>query len=300
MIVAGELVEYTDPGCPWCWAAEPTLRWLQRLYAPWLRWRRVFGVQLDGTPGADAEEPASQAHERWLTAARHGGVGLVSSLPRAHASTRPAALAAKAAERQGPAAGDDALRALREAYFLDGRPPDSERLITDALTGAPGVDVERVLRDMAEPGVLAGLQADWREARDPHPSVLGLAGPGPHPGAAKQEEHAVRYAFPTIIVRGSGGEQVVPGWRPPGVYREAVRLAAPELRRAPEPPALEPDVALERYRSLSHADLALLTDGQAPQSVAATPTATTPIWRAPVRSSHFATKLDNLDQVTVD
>jgi predicted DsbA family dithiol-disulfide isomerase len=270
------------------------------MYGPWLRWRRVFGVQLDGPPGADSPEPAADVHERWLAAARHGGVGLVASLSRAHASTRPAALAAKAAERQGPAAGDDALRALREAYFLDGRPPDSDQLIADALAGTPGVDVERVLRDMAEPGVLAGLQADWRETRDPHPSVLGLSAPGPHPGAGKQEEHALRYAFPTIIVRGSGGEQLVPGWRPPAVYRQAVRAAAPELRQAPEPPALEPDVALERYRSLSHADLALLTNGQAPQSVAAAPTATTPVWRAPGGDSRFAAKLDNLDQISID
>ncbi len=80
-------------------------------------------------------------YERWLAAARHGGVGLVESVERAHASTRPAALAAKAAERQGPAAGDDALRALREAYFLNGRPPDSEERIADALLAAPGLDV---------------------------------------------------------------------------------------------------------------------------------------------------------------
>jgi predicted DsbA family dithiol-disulfide isomerase len=295
MIVAGEIVEYTDPGCPWCWAADPTLRWLQRLYGPWLRWRRVFGVQMDGEPGADSDEPVSAVYERWLAAARHGGVGLVESLERAHASTRPAALAAKAAERQGPAAGDDALRALREAYFLNGRPPDSEERIADALLAAPGLDVARVLRDMTEPGVLAGLQADWREARAPHPSVIGLAGPGPHPGAAKQEEHAVRHAFPTLIVRGSGGEQLIPGWRPPAAYREAVRAAAPELRQAPEPPALEPDLALERYRSLSSADLALLTGELVPQSVSATPTATTPVWRAARKGSHFGAKLNNLD-----
>jgi len=300
MVVAGEIVEFTDPGCPWCWAAEPSLRWLARLYGPWMRWRRVFGVQLDGAPGADGTEPASEVHDRWLAAARHGGVGVTNSLERIHASSRPAALAAKAAERQGPAAADDALRALREAYFLAGRPPDTEERIADALAGIPGLDVPRLLHDMTEPGVLAALQADWRETRDPHPSVIGLAGPGPHPGAAKQEEHTVRYAFPTIIVRGSGGERVVPGWRSPSVYREAVRAAAPELRRAPEPPALEPDLALERYRSLSSGDLALLTGGRPPKSVRATPTATTPIWRAAVPDHHFAVKSDNLDQVSTD
>jgi predicted DsbA family dithiol-disulfide isomerase len=300
MVLAGEIVEYTDPGCPWCWASEPTLRWLARQYGPWMRWRRVFGVQMDGEPGADGPEPVSEVHARWLTVARHGGVGLTLSLQRAHASTRPAALAAKAAERQGPAAADDALRALREAYFLAGRPPDNEERIVDALAPVPGLDVARVLQDMTEPGVLAALQADWRETRDPHPSVIGLAGPGPHPGAAKQEEHAVRYAFPTIIVRGSGGERVVPGWRPPAAYRGAVHAAAPELRRAPEPPALQADLALERYRSLTGADLALLTDGESPRSVAAAPTATTPVWRTSGQDLHFAVKSDNLDQVSQD
>jgi predicted DsbA family dithiol-disulfide isomerase len=75
----------------------------------------VFGVQLDGPAGADAPEPPEEVRGRWLQMAEHTGAPITTQLHRAHASTRVAARAAKAAERQGPEVADATIRALRSA-----------------------------------------------------------------------------------------------------------------------------------------------------------------------------------------
>lgn len=88
-----------------------------------------------------------------------------------------------------------------------------------------------------------------------------------------------------MIVRGPEGERVVPGWRPPAVYREAFEAVAPALREVRDT-ALDPVQALERYRSLSDLDLELLTGrDEPPASAVLLPTATTPLWLHPERTA---------------
>ena len=39
------ITEYTDPGCPWAWSAEPFRRRLQWLYGDSIEWReRMVGL----------------------------------------------------------------------------------------------------------------------------------------------------------------------------------------------------------------------------------------------------------------
>jgi predicted DsbA family dithiol-disulfide isomerase len=259
-----EVIEFTDPGCPWCWGSEPTLRWLHQRYRDHVSWRRVFGEQMDGPAGADAAEPPEEVRGRWLLMAEHTGAPITARLHRAHASTRVTALAAKAAERHGPEVADATLRGLREAFFVAGRPADAPAPIAAAVDGTPGLDLTRRLDDLDAPAVQAALERDFEEARDPHPYVLELAAPGSHPGVAKLDNERVRYAFPTVIIRGPEGQRVVPGWQPAAVYREAFEAVAPQLREVRDK-ALDPVQALERYRSLSDLDLELLTGRDEPR-----------------------------------
>ena len=78
--------------------------------------------------------------------------------------------------------------------------------------GVARLDLAGLLSDLEDPAVVASGRADYEETRDPHPAVVGRTGPGPNPGAAKADGDRLRYAFPTLILRGRAGEQVLSGW----------------------------------------------------------------------------------------
>ncbi|MDQ8046577.1 MAG: DsbA family protein [Solirubrobacteraceae bacterium] len=223
------VVEYTDPGCVWSWGSEPQLRWLRDTYGDQLDWRRVFGVQVDDAsrsfPDRDVDTDGDRWREDWLVVAETTGAPVPERLEWFHRSTRPAAEAARAAEAQGPEIADRVLLRLREAVFVGGRPADTPARIAEALADVPGLDLPRLLTDAESGAVKASVQADFEETRRPHPAVIGRTGPGPNPGAARQDGDHLRYSFPTLIITGPGGEQVVSGWNDRDALEAAVLAA---------------------------------------------------------------------------
>jgi predicted DsbA family dithiol-disulfide isomerase len=282
-----DVVEYTDPGCVWSWGSEPGLRWLRRLYGEQLRWRRVLGVQVDRLsethPTRDAFRDAEAFRGDWLAVAPHTEAPVPLRLERMHRSTRPASHAVRAAERQvtaeHPDVADRVLRRLRESVFVHGRPADTGERLVDALAGIDGLDLALLVRDLEHPDVVASVQADWEETRRPHAAVIGRTGPGPNPGAAKPDGTRLRYGFPTLIVRGPAGEEVLSGWNDTHALSRAVESvgAAPVDVTA----TLDPDEALARYRTLTLPDLRLSTGGREPRDAVRIDTATTPLWVHP-------------------
>lgn len=289
-----EVVEFTDPGCVWSWGSEPQLRAFRRRYGAALRWRRVLGVQVgrleETHPTRDAVRDAEAFRADWLAVAAHTDAPVPLHVDRMHRSTRPASHAVRAAERQTTAEHPDVaervLRRLREAVFVQGRPADTSERLADALAGTAGLDLDRLLRDVDDPGVVASVQADWEETRRPHPAVIDRTGPGPNPGAAKPDGERLRYGFPTLILRGPAGEEVVSGWNGADALGRAAEAVGAERSEAPTP--LDPDEALERYRTLTVADLRLTTSGREPQHAVVVETATTPLWVHPDEAERFA------------
>lgn len=242
------VAEYTDPACPWAWGSEPKFVWLRGLLgcepspAPTggagegVVWRRVFGILFDeGEP--PAPDPAAEAAwylEELREISGHTGAPFPATLVRVSATSWPASLAAKAAQRQGPRAADAVLRRLRETTFLDGRPADTPDRVAAALRGMDSsIDLDRLVKDAGSPEILSAVRRDHAETRDPVPEVFRIDEPLRHPGRAKPlgEDPAdgYRYALPTLVFTGSGGRAVVPGWREANEYLDAVRRAAPEL-----------------------------------------------------------------------
>jgi predicted DsbA family dithiol-disulfide isomerase len=283
-----EVTEFTDPGCVWSWSSEPKLRRLRLQYGGRVRWRRVFGIQVDDVrlsfPDRDPIDGAEAWRSDWLAVAAPSAAPIAPRLEWMHGSTWPASRAAKATELQGDTVAEAVLRRLREAVFVDGRPADDPERIAAALAGISGLDLDRLLDDLDSPAVATALGEDFDRTRDPHPDVVGLKEDGPHPGAAKAEGPVLRYAFPTLIVSGPEGERVVPGWRSLAQYEEAFEAVAPELRGAPTE-LLDPTDALDRYRSLTGEDLRLLTGtDEPPAGAVGVATATTPLWLDPVEA----------------
>jgi hypothetical protein len=155
--------------------------------------------------------------------------------------------------------------------LVAGRPADSAAHVAAALEGLDGVDVDALVEALEDPEVLADVRSDHAETRDPHPAVIGRTGPGPNPGAAKPDGDRLRYGFPTLIVRGSGREDVLSGWLgTEELERAVVRAGAQRVSTT----ALDPDEALERYGSLTERELAVLAGGGVPAQATrvATPT----------------------------
>ncbi|MCW2873086.1 DsbA family protein [Actinacidiphila oryziradicis] len=254
-----EVVEFTDPACPWAWGSEPTFRRLRFALGGQVAWRRVFGILFD-----EDEDPAPDpdAETRWY----RGFIAGIAAHTRAPHTPRlqwvartswPASLAAKAAESQSADVAERVLRRLREATFVLGTPADTEDGVLAAVAGVPGLDKPRLLRDMRADATRQAVRRDWTETRRPDHRVLRLDAPGPHGGRAKLVGGRHRYALPTLLLTGPGGRAVVPGWRRYEEYLDAACQVAPGLRPAPGLPCAEE--ALEGHRSLTEPELELLT-----------------------------------------
>jgi len=287
-----EIVEYTDPLCPWAWGSEPAFRRLRAQAEGLIRWRRVYAILFDAD---DDPAPDPDAETAWYAGyisevAGHTGAPRAARLERVARTSWPASLVARAAEAQGPPVAERVLRRLRESVFVLGEPADTEQRALDCVRGVPGLDRERLRADAASAVVAASVRADHAEARAPLAQVLELQGPGPHPGRARElDDGQYRYALPTIVIRGPGGCRVVPGLRDPQAYTEALREVLPG---APAPVAERSGQdALAYYRSLTVRELALLTGaGEPPSEAVRVDTAGGPLWLHPAEAAvHPAT-----------
>ncbi|WNI23950.1 DsbA family protein [Streptomyces sp. ITFR-16] len=278
-----EVVEYTDPLCPWAWGSEPSFRRLRAALSGRARWRRVYAILFDHD---DDPPPDPAAETAWY--ARHlADIGTHTLAPRARSLHRvaagswPASLTAKAAELQGPEVAERVLRRLRESVFVLGEPADTAELALRCALGVPGLDPDRLARDAASRDVRERVAADRAEARRPVPEVLSVREESPHPGAAKETPGGeLRYALPTLLFRTSAGYRVVPGWRPFEAYAAAVDELCPGLLDEPAP--LDPAGALERYRSLTEPERLVLADGAwPPPDAVRVDTGQGPLWLHP-------------------
>ncbi|GAA3526627.1 hypothetical protein GCM10022222_07020 [Amycolatopsis ultiminotia] len=284
MTPALEIVEYTDPACPWAWGSEPKFRLLRVLLEARLdlRWRRVFGILFD-----DDEDPAPDpgAEAAWYATfidgvTTHTGAPKAPQLSWVAETSWPASLAAKAAEAQGETVAELVLRRLRETTFVLGAPADDADRVLAAVRDLPGLDLDALHTAMTSDEIRTAVREDWRETRRPCPEVMGIAAPGPHSGRAKHLEHHVRYALPTLTVAGDGGRFVVPGWRPLHEYLDAIHAATGA--DLPAAPPLEAAPALARFGSLTGPELELLTgDREPPSGAVAVPTGNGPLWIRP-------------------
>jgi protein-disulfide isomerase-like protein with CxxC motif len=262
--VALEIVEYTDPLCPWAWGSEPVFRRLREILETDLAsgrasWRHVFGVLFD-----DDDEPAPDPgvetrwyHRHLAEISGHTGAPYPAVLERVARTSRPASRAVIAAAAQGQPVADRVLRRLREQMFLTGCPPDTDARVRACMHGVSGLDLDRLMTDAGSERVGARLARDWTETRTPVAEIDAVDLAGPHPGRAKPIDGGRRYAFPTLLVTRGARRVVVGGWRGLPAYLDAASVAD-DGRLA------DPELALRRHRSLTRPDLVLLCGADRP------------------------------------
>jgi predicted DsbA family dithiol-disulfide isomerase len=220
------VVIYTDPACPYSWAAEPALRRMETEFAGQVRITYVMGGL-----AREFQRP-EQTMRHWIDASAESGMPCDPRLwldapPR---SSYPASLAVKAAAEQGREGAY--LRRAREGFAYERRSLDSPDALVALARGVPGLDVERFRVDLSSNAIVEAFGADLDRARSAAPGLRG--------------EHK-RVAFPSIQASGPGGEHWAYDTADPDAWHVAVTAAGARADGA-RPSVLE---ALKRYRAMA-------------------------------------------------
>jgi 2-hydroxychromene-2-carboxylate isomerase len=228
------IVEFTDPGCPFAWSAEPFRRRIDWLYGETLSWElRLVGLaesrdeytQRGFTPEKQAGAFRRLAHEHHMP---------IDTTPRPRmAATVPACRAVVAVRTHLPGRERAMIRALRILHF-SGSLLDEPATISTAATRA-GIDPEALEQWLDDQATEELLRVDLELARHPIPRALGL----PHKLA--ETDDGRRYSCPSYeIERISDGVRLaVPGFQPLGAYEVAIANLCPQAERRPDPETVE-------------------------------------------------------------
>jgi len=207
---------YTDPHNVWCWGFEPMMRRLEVVYPDAVEVEiRMGGLFEDFTPVR--EQWARMSGGRWTESVRaffdavaaHHRMPMAADLMLAAAddftSTWPACIAAKAAELQGPEKGRRYLRALREAWCLDGRGIHRTSVQTD-VARETGLDVDSFANALEDGRAEVAFREDRQVCER-----LGVTG------------------FPTFEIQRGDASARINGWQPWEVFEDVMRQVAPGL-----------------------------------------------------------------------
>jgi predicted DsbA family dithiol-disulfide isomerase len=227
--------EFSDPGCPWAFSAEPGRQRLRWLYGDAIDWHPRM-VVLSRSP----EEYAAKGFTPEQMAAGMADIqrrfGMpIDPQPRSRMpATVNACRAVIAARLHFPTREQALLRRLR-MHAMAGDLFDEPSIIARAAADA-GIDPMRLLRAWRDdPEVQRELEADAAAARGPAPAALALD----HKLAAADD--ARRYTCPSYEITriDSDARFDVPGFQPVAVYEAAIANLAPELERRAIPSSVE-------------------------------------------------------------
>jgi predicted DsbA family dithiol-disulfide isomerase len=173
--VAVSATVFTDPYCPWSWAAEPQLRRLEVEFGDQLAYTFVIvGLRRTIEPGA-----ARDLALACLDAAAESGMPVDPRvfLRDPPTSTHPAGLAIAAVSEQGDPA--PFLRRLREAIMLEGRRMDTAAALLDAAretVPTHPLDLERLRVDFGSNAIVERFGADLERGRGVTTPTVEFAG----------------------------------------------------------------------------------------------------------------------------
>jgi predicted DsbA family dithiol-disulfide isomerase len=224
------ITEFTDPGCPWAFSAEPFRARLSWLYGEELEWK-VRLVGLAASPQDNEKKgltTAKQARAFAKIAREHGMPIDTSERPRT-AATVPACRAVVAARIHAPDRMRALLRSLRVRTFA-GELLDAAETIDGAARDA-GIEPGELQGWIAGDDVAGELEEDMARAREPLPAARALDHKLANWSGGR------RYTCPSYeIVRLSDGVRIaVPGFQPFAAYDVVLANLMPGLDRREDP-----------------------------------------------------------------
>jgi predicted DsbA family dithiol-disulfide isomerase len=257
---------YTDPACPWSWAAEPALRRLiwefdGELEFVWVMGglARQFGKEYRDEQGRIGYGPDCHADliSHWLKVAAEG---LMPTDPRIWTespltSTYPACQAVKAAVEQGWEAGYRYLRRLREGIMFERRKLDHSEALLAAARGTH-LDRSRFEIDLFSEAITEAFAADLDEVRNPPQEARDA-------DAVGRTEGKERISFPSAVFIGEDDARhgVWGQARSHPAMRDAALAAgAKQVNEG----ALDPQEAIRRFGRCATRELELLAEKPLP------------------------------------
>jgi predicted DsbA family dithiol-disulfide isomerase len=228
-----QITEFTDPGCPWAFSAEPSRLRLRWLYGDQLDWTRRMVVLSEAPSDYEAKGMTPEKLSAGFKKIRHDyGMPIAAhERPRMHA-TAPACRAVVAARLHAPESERALLRRLR-ILCMAGSLLDDDATIEHAACDI-GIDPDELRDWMAGEDVEAALRSDMAAARDPSDAALVLD------WKLADSEVGRRYTCPSYQFVNSAGECFdIPGFRPVEAYEVAIANLAPELERRHDASSVE-------------------------------------------------------------
>ncbi len=224
------ITEFTDPGCPFAFSAEPHRLRLRWLFGDQLQFsERMVGLaetreeyERKGHTPADMAKGAGQLAAKF-------GMPMSEEPKEAVAATVAACRAVVAARLHAPEKQWLLLRRLRHLHFA-GPLLDDPQTFRDAATFV-GIDPDELESWMGEEATERTLREDMLMARDPTPAALALKDK-----LASTPDDGWRYTCPSYEFRTPEGAAFsAPGMQSSLSYETALANVAPGLERRSEP-----------------------------------------------------------------
>lgn len=253
-MAAVRIVEYTDPGCPWAYSAEPFRRRLDWLYGDNLTWDvRMVGLSASPEDYVERGLTPERQSEAFRRIAHDHGMPIDTRVRPRMAATWPACRAVVAARRNAPGRARTLLRRLRVRHF-SGQLLDDPDTIAGAALDA-GLDPDELGRWAAEAETVRALEEDMAAARRPMPAALVLDEKLANWSGGR------RYTCPSYeIVRVADDVRIsVPGFQPFAVYDVITANLVPGVRREDLPGSAE-DVLRWAGTPLASKEVAVVRD----------------------------------------
>lgn len=239
---------FTDPGCPYAFAAERQRHRLLWLYGDQIDWRLHLVVL--------REEKREWRHsESYRRHYEQRGMPIDWRERPWLAATVHACRAVVAARLRWPERAGLLLRRLRVLAMAGHLLDDSDTL--ELAAEQAGLPVAEIAAYCAEAEVETALREDMRAARSPSPAARAqdykLGGP---PGER-------RYTCPSYELLAGEARVDLPGYRPIEAYETALANLDPSLARRPDPGPVEAVLAWAPY-PLATAEVAAVCDRELP------------------------------------
>ena len=228
------ITEYTDPGCPWAYSAEPFRRRLSWLYGDALEWRvRMVGLAESPDEYVERGFTPERQSRAFASIARDHGMPIDTSVRPRMAATMPACRAVVAARLHAPERMRRLLRRLRVRHFA-GELLDEPATIAAAARDA-GIDPADLERWTAGDDVETALREDMAASRHPIDAARVLDEKLANWSGGR------RYTCPSYeIVRVADGVKIaVPGFQPFPVYDVVTANLVPGVDRRDPPGSVE-------------------------------------------------------------
>jgi predicted DsbA family dithiol-disulfide isomerase len=246
--------EFTDPGCPWAFSAEPFRLKLRWLYGDAIQWRpRMVVLAEDPQEYLDKGFTPEKLSQGLAMIARDHGMPIDTSLRPRMAATAPACRAIVATRLHAPEAEAAILRAFR-VRCMSGELLDESATIRNAATDA-GLDPDEVERWSAESEVEQAMRTDMAAAREPICAARVLD------ERLANWSGGRRYTCPSYeIVRESDGVRIaVPGFQPFAAYDVVLANLVPGTERR-DPPGSVLEVLQWAGEPLATREVAVVCD----------------------------------------